>query len=317
MRFGHNTVYLSVESDINVNRKIGIEIEFVAPIIGRGSSHDVQELLAQVLSNHGIRSCSRGYTQQPLPSDCQLAVEHDASLRDESRYRGLSWSKLEVKTAPMLWDEVERVLPPALEIIQYVGARINASCGLHVHHHLPEAEHKPQVVRNLQHLWWRFHRVMYGVVAPSRQTHLYCRPPRGDEATTFDTCASYPSLCGKLHLLERYSGLNLTNIANRDRMTVEWRIHGGTTDWEKIRPWILATQRWVEHAVKRSCHFKTDPVANTQIGLNALLVTTGLKTNSRIYRKVAKDLRQVGKYLLKRWKRFNATAPCKATTSAA
>ena len=306
-----------MESEINVNRKIGIEIEFVAPIIGRGSNHDVQELLAQVLTNHGIQSCSRGYTQRPLPHGYQLAVEHDASLHDESKYRGLSWSKLEVKTAPLCWDEVERVLPEALEIIQYVGARINASCGLHVHHHLPEAEHKPQVVRNLQHLWWRFHRIMYGVVAPSRQSHMYCCPPRQDDATIFDRCTTYASLCGKLSLMERYHGLNLTNLGNRDRMTVEWRIHGGTTDWTKIRPWVLATQRWVEHAVTRSCHFKPDPVRNTQAGLNALLVSTGLKSNSRIYRKVQKELRGVGKHLLKRWKHFNPRQNRKASVQAA
>ncbi len=149
---------------------------------------------------------------------------------------------------------------------------------------------------------------MYGVVAPSRQSHMYCRPPRRDDATMFDSCVNYASLCGKLSRVERYHGLNLTNLANRERMTVEWRIHGGTTDWAKIRPWVLATQRWIEHAVTRSCHFKTEPVANTQAGLNALLVTTGLKTNSRIYRKVAKDLRQAGKHLLKRWKHFNAPA---------
>ena len=310
-------LYLSVESEVNPNRKIGIEIEALAPIIGRGTSQDVQALLAQVLTNHGIQSCSRGYTQRPLPHGCQLAVEHDASLHDESRFRGLSWSKLEIKTAPMVWDEVERVLPEALEIIQYVGARINASCGLHVHHHLPEVEERPQVVRNLQHLWWRFHRVMYGVVAPSRQSHMYCRLPRQDEASIFDRCTTYASLGGKLSRVERYHGLNLINLADRERMTVEWRIHGGTTDWSKIRPWVLATQRWVEHAVKRSCHFKADPVANTQIGLNALLVTTGLKSNSRIYRKVSKELRQVGKYLLKRWKHFNAERSNKAAVQAA
>ena len=306
-----------MESEINHNRKIGIEIEFVAPIIGRGTNRDVQELLAQVLSNDGIRSCSRGYTQQPLPPGCQLAVEHDASLHDESRYRGLSWSKIEVKTAPMLWDEVERVLPEALQIIGYVGARVNASCGLHVHHHLPEAMSRPQVVRNLQHLWWRFHRVMYGVMAPSRQSHMYCRPPQQDESKLFDDCGTYESLRGKLSHVERYNGLNLTNLGKQSRMTVEWRIHGGTTDWEKIRPWVLATQRWVEHAVKRSCHFKPDPVNNTQAGLNALLVTTGLKSNSRIYRKVSKDLRQVGKYLMNRWKHFNPGQDRKASVQAA
>ena len=222
MRFLHRTVYLSVESQINPNRKIGIEIEFVAPIIGRGTNRDVQELIAQVLSNHGIQSCSRGYTQQPLPSGCQLAVEHDASLHDEAKYRGLSWSKLEVKTSPMLWDEVERVLPQALDVIRYVGARVNGSCGLHVHHHLPEAVDRPQVVRNLQHLWWRFHPVMYGLVAPSRITNTYCFPPQREDATRFDSCNSYPMLCGKLHLRDRYRGLNLTDLATRDRLPVEW-----------------------------------------------------------------------------------------------
>jgi len=305
-----------VESEINSTRKIGIEIEFVAPIIGRGNNHDVQELLAQVLTNHGIQSCSRGYTQNPLPRGYQLAVEHDASLHDESKYRGLSWSKLEVKTSPMLWDEVERVLPEALEIIQYLGARINASCGLHVHHHLPEAEDKPQVVRNLQHLWWRFSPVMYGLVAPSRLTNTYCRPPRRDDAKLFDNCRTYQSLHRKLCHEERYTGLNLSNLANPERMTVEWRLHGGTTDWSKIRPWVLATQRWVEHSVKRSCHFKPDPVSNSQAGLNALLVTTGLRSNSRIYRKVDKDLRDVGKYLLQRWKQFNFPRNLKAADAA-
>ncbi len=306
-----------MESQINFNRKIGIEIEFVAPIIGRGTNRDVQELLSQVLTNHGIQSCSRGYTHLPLPRGCQLAVEHDASLLDESRYRGLSWSKLEVKTSPMLWEEVERVLPEALDVIRYVGARVNASCGLHVHHHFPEAEHKPQVVRNLQHLWWRFHRIMYGLVASSRQSHMYCRPPQRNEATIFDNCTSYASLREKLRGWERYNGLNLVNLANPDRMTVEWRIHGGTTDWSKIRAWVMATQRWVEHAVKRSCHFKAEPIDNTQTGLNALLVTTGLKSNSRIYRKVSKDLREIAKYLLKRWKQFNQGQDSKAAVRAA
>ena len=157
---------------------------------------------------------------------------------------------------------------------------------------------------------------MYGVVAPSRQSHMYCRPPRQDDAKMFDICRTYESLQRKLCHEERYTGLNLSNLANRDRMTVEWRLHGGTTDWSKIRPWVLATQRWVEHAVKRSCHFKPEPVANTQAGLNALLVTTGLKSNSRIYRKVDKDLREVGKYLLNRWKHFNSPRDLKATKAA-
>lgn len=306
-----------MEATINRQRKMGIEIECVLPIIGRGSNEDVQALLAEVLTNHGVRACSRGYTQRSVPRDCQLAIEHDTSIRDECRYRGLSWSKIEAKTAPMLWEEVERILPQALDIIRYCGARTNASCGLHVHHHLPEVKSRPQVAKSLQHLWWRFHPVMFGLVAPSRKTNMYCRPPRPEEAKSLDSCNTYPSLCGKLARADRYCGLNLINLTNQNRMTVEWRIHGGTTDFAKIKAWILATQRWVEHAVNRSCHYKPQPMGNTQAGLNSLLVTTGLKTNSRIYNKIDKDVRDAGKFLLRRWKHFNSSADFKAAVKAA
>jgi hypothetical protein len=167
-------------------------------------------------------------------------------------------------------------------------------------------QQRPEVVRNLQHLWWRFHPVMYGVVPLSRKSNQYCRPPQQSDAKRFDKAKSYAALCRELNSVDRYQGLNLTNLANRDRMTAEWRIHSGTTDWAKIKAWVLATQRWTEHAVKRSCHFKAEPVSNTLAGLNALMTTTGLKPNSRIYMKVDKELRETGRFLLKRWKHFNS-----------
>ena len=217
----------------------------------------------------------------------------------------------------MFWEEVERILPQALDIIRYCGARTNASCGLHVHHHLPEIQARPQVVRSLQHLWWRFHPVMFGLVAPSRKTNMYCCPPRPEEATRFDSCHSYEAVRGRLARADRYCGLNLSNLTNQERMTIEWRIHNGTTDWSKIKAWVLATQRWVEHAVTRSCHYRPEPMSNTQAGLNSLLVTTGLKTNSRIYNKIEKEVRDAGRFLFRRWKQFNPPHEHKAAIQAA
>jgi len=306
-----------MESAINSTRKIGIEIECVVPIIGSGDNSDVQNLLASVLTNHGIPSVARSYTHRDVPSGCKMAIEHDVSLRDESKYAGLRWSKIEAKTMPMTWGEIEETLPQALEIIRYCGARVNYSCGLHVHHHLPEVMEQPQVVRSLQHLWWRFHKVMYGLVPPSRISNTYCHPPQRADATQYDSCRTYGKLSELVNRVSRYNGLNLVNLANRDRLTVEWRLHAGTTDWGKIRAWVLATQRWVEHAVARSCHYKPDPMPNTQAGLNNLLVTTGLKPNSRIYNKVDKDLRQVGRFLLKRWQHFNSPPQMKGKSVAA
>ena len=94
------------------DRKIGIEIECVVPLIsGRScTSSDVQQLLAEVLSNQGIPAVARSYTHQPVPSGCKMAIEHDVSLRDESRYAGLRWAKIEAKSMPMKWSEVEETL---------------------------------------------------------------------------------------------------------------------------------------------------------------------------------------------------------------
>lgn len=300
-----------MEARISDTRLVGVEIECVVPIIGRGENIDVQSLLATVLTNAGMPAIARSYSRAPTPSGCKLVVEHDSSLRDESKYAGLSWSKLEIKTAPMVYRELERILPSALDVINYFGARVNPSCGLHVHHHLPEVADRPQVVKSLQHFWWRFHPVMFGLVAPSRKSSAYCVPPRPDEARQFDNCTTYTKLCGKLGRMHRYAGLNLTNLLMQDRMTVEWRLHSASTDARKILNWVLATQRWVEHAVTRNCHYKPEPVPNTRAGLNALLVSSGLKGNSRVY-KVEMELRQVGKYLLRRWKQFNVPEALKS-----
>ena len=289
------------------DRRIGVEIECVVPIIGVGDNHDVQTLLASILSRQGIRTIARSYTHRPLPDDYQMAIEHDVSLEDENRYPGLRWSKVEVKTAPMTWQALNQVLPATLDVIRYCGARVNRSCGLHVHHHVPEIGRQPLIARNLQHLWWRFHHVLYGLVAPSRVTNRYCYPPQQADATQYDRCRTYPQLCDVLAGVSRYNGLNLVNLAVPSRLTVEWRIHSGTTDYDKIRAWVLSTQRWVEHAVQRSIHHRSEPVPNTRDGLNSLLVATGLKPNSRIYHRVSPELRDVGRYLLKRWKAFKFT----------
>lgn len=296
-----------MESSINLSRKIGVELECVLPIIGSAASQnfDVQELVASVLTAQGLPAYPRGYSHEPVPSGHLFAVEHDSSLRDESRYAGIRWAKVELKTAPMTWEQLERSLPPALEILRYLGARCNASTGYHVHHHLPEIQERPEIARNLWHLWWRFHRTLYGCLPPSRRNSQYCRPPRQQDARRYDRITSYPALCRELSRVDRYEGLNLKNLAERGRLTVEWRLHSGTLEWEKVSAWVLATQRWVEHAVARSCHYRSEPVANTREGLNALFVTTGLKTNSRIYPIVEKPLRQAAKYLLRRWRHFN------------
>jgi hypothetical protein len=294
------------------DRLIGIEIETVCPVVGHGDNYEIQRLVADILTQQGLPSHARSYSHQPVPAGCVFCVEADSSLQGETRFQGIRWAHLELKNRPMTFAEVEQALPLALEILSYLGCRVNASTAVHVHHDFSQVVHRPETARNLAHLFHRFQRVLFGCVAPSRASSHYCKPLQQSDATRFDSVRSYADLCREVARCDRFRALNFTNVSNRDRMTVEYRLHGGTLDWQKLRAWVLATQRWTEHAVTRSCHHREEPIPNTRAGLNALLVSTGLKVNSRIYKKVDPQLRQAGRMLVKRWWHFNKPLPFKA-----
>lgn len=78
-------------SELNRNRRIGTEFEFVLPQIGSGSGADVRRTLAQILTSNGLPTVVRGYSHRPIPEGMDLAVEYDSSVRGESRYSGIQW----------------------------------------------------------------------------------------------------------------------------------------------------------------------------------------------------------------------------------
>jgi hypothetical protein len=96
-------------------RRLGIELETVlVNTTGRGDTRDVQDVIARVLTSEGIPSVVRPYSRDSIPEGFDLAIEHDSSLRGEQRYSNISWAQVEIKTRPMTFGELERILPPAL-----------------------------------------------------------------------------------------------------------------------------------------------------------------------------------------------------------
>ena len=166
-------------AELNRSRKLGVEYEMAFPLVGAGGGNDVQRMLAHVLTTNGLRAVARGYSHDPLPAGVDLAVEHDASVRGESRYAGISWHSVELKTRIINYDEWENIIPKALEICSYMGARVNRSCGHHVHLALDEIRTRrpgPKVIRSLYNLMHRFEPVVYGLVAPSRNNSSGYQP---------------------------------------------------------------------------------------------------------------------------------------------
>lgn len=294
-------------AELNRTRRIGAEYEMVLPLVGRGTGSDVQHVLAEILAANGIRAIARGYDHSLLPPGADVAVEYDSSVQGESRYAGITWLPIEIKTRVLNGiDDWERVVPKMLEIARYMGARVNASTGHHLHLSLDEFTRNPRIVRSLWNLMHRIEPVVFGFLAPSRRHSRYCRPlpPTSKVLHGANTVEALQRI---LSQYDRYSGLNLSHLFDASPR-IELRHHQGTLDPIKARHWLRFALQVVQHVVTRNCQAARQQLNNDRMGLEKVLVTAGFKVNTRVYGKVAPELRQTGRYLLKRWKSFNPTA---------
>ena len=153
-----------LNAEIDRSRRIGTEFEFTIPQIGSGGGEDVRRTLAEVLNSNGLRTIVRGYSHRPLQSGIDLAVEYDASVRVESRYAGIRWQSVELKTCILDGiDHWEQIVPKALAICRYLGGRVNASTGHHVHISMPEIRHRIVSFRSLYNTLHRYEALIYGL----------------------------------------------------------------------------------------------------------------------------------------------------------
>lgn len=291
-------------AELSRNRRLGVEFEVAVPQVGAGQSDDVRRTLAQVLSANGVPSVVRGYSHRAVPEGSDVAVEYDASVRGESRYRGIRWVSVEVKTRILSgMDDWERVVPPMLDILRYMGARVNSSCGHHVHVELSEAKDRPAVIRSLYNLIHRNENIIYGLVPPSRSSSNYSTP-MPDLGGRLASCMTMASFQRELGSLPRASGTNWTHLWG-ESPRVEYRYSSSTLNVEEARHWARLMLRMTDHACLRTCKAAKVQLPKERTSLDKMLITLGLRVNSRVYSKVCPELRKTGRYLLRRWKELN------------
>ena len=292
-------------AELNRNRRIGVEHEMWFPRLTRnGSNHDYQQMIADVLTQNGIRAVARGYSHDPLPANVDIAVEHDGSIEGSSPFMGVNAIQVEVKTRILNgYDDWEAIVPKTLEICRYLGARVNRSTGHHIHLSFDEVRAEPRKIRSLYNLFHRFEPVILGLLPPSRRANRFCRP-MPDRAKLLHGCKTLNCFARVLSGMDRYHGLNWNHVCD-SAPRVEFRYHSGTLETPKARHWLRFCLHMTQHAVNRNCQAASEQVINDRHGLEKLLVSCGFKCNHGIYATVAPELRQTGKYLLKRWKALN------------
>lgn len=297
-----------LNAEIDRSRRIGTEFEFTLPQIGSGTGDDVRRTLAEVLTANGLPAIARGYSHRPLPDGIDLAIEYDASVRGESRYSGIRWQSVELKTRILEGiDDWERIVPKAIAICRYLGGRVNASTGHHVHIAMPEVRHRVASFRSLYNTLHRYEDLIYGLVAPSRRTGNYASPML-DRPGLLNGCGSLASISRAMSGHPRTSGFNAIHMFDQSPRW-ESRYHGGTLDADKARHWLRLMLRLTDHAALRTCKASKAQLPNDRESLDKMLITIGLKVNSRVYATVSPELRETGRYLLNRWKKLNPDQP--------
>lgn len=125
-----------------------------------------------------------------------------------------------------------------------VNAKVNKSCGLHVHvgaAYITD-EHYCRLVRNYQ----RLENVIDTFMAPSRRGNYnsYSRTLQGID---FSSCITKRDILAKMNF-DRYYKVNAR--AYERHKTIEFRQHQGTTDYEKISNWVRFLAKLVEYSYK-------------------------------------------------------------------
>jgi hypothetical protein len=277
------------------------------PLIGGGSQQDLRVKMAKILSANGLRAVARGYSHAPVGDDLDVVVEHDNSIVGESVYSGIEWVQVEVKTRILSGTaDFDAVVKKLCEISRYLGARQNRSTGVHLHLDFPELRDGPERLRSFYNLSHRCEPVFFGLVAPSRRDNSYCKP-MPSPSKFFHTCCTIKECQNALILVgyDRYWGFNLTH-AFGSTPRIEFRQHQGSLDFEKLRHWRNLCLRLVDHSLQRNCKAAPKPLVNDKASLMRMLVTLGLKPNTRVFKTVDPELRETGRFLLRRWKQLNA-----------
>lgn len=221
---------------MDVNRTFGVEIEMSASV-GR-------ERLATILRTalesvgHSVRVGDYSHATDANNTTMWM-VESDGSLRSTSPDHPYT---MEVKTPVLKGVEGLKALKIATSVLSSVG-HINKSCGLHVHHFIHENE-RGQHLRNLCNAWIENERHFMKCLPPSRHSNGYCKQWRGKPSITATEDIRYYIA---RNLGRKYT-LNLTSLYQRG--TVEFRMHSGTYEFEKISNWLIATQRFIIKAMR-------------------------------------------------------------------
>lgn len=252
---------------LDETRKFGIEIELTLP--HRSST------LASRLNAVGLNAEVEGYNHR-LRSHWKITS--DATIRSGSGH-----TSMELVSPPLKGRDGLHQLETACAVLAELDAKVNRSCGLHVHHDARDLD--AEAWKLVAKCYVKYEDVIDQLMAPSRRGsgNQWCRSLLSTYAghtveavwERIDRCTSnweVQSIFGT-----RYVKLNLE--ASSVHGTVEFRQHHGTTNFAKIAAWVALTQGFVT----RSAAHKQVTLRQTVKDFDSLMWTSGVNAALRRY----------------------------------
>lgn len=109
------------------------------------------------------------------------------------------------------------------------GAQVNRTCGLHIH--IGASELNDREIINVFKNYAKLEDVIDSFMAPSRRNNIYAKSLRGINMEVASMYGLYNAFNGS-----RYYKVN--PFAYQRHKTIEFRQHGGSTNFKKIESWI-------------------------------------------------------------------------------
>tara|TARA_R110002153_G_scaffold115411_1_gene258585 strand:+ start:5023 stop:6033 length:1011 start_codon:yes stop_codon:yes gene_type:complete len=207
------------------DRAFGIEIEFVGV-----SRHEA----ANAIRDKGVVCHVEHYNHETRD---YWKVVTDASLREEDGWAG------EVVSPILQGVEGIQQLKKVCEGLQECGARINVSCGVHVH--LDVRDLSTEQVASIFSRYTAYQSQIDSIMPRSRRESRWCRSQTSSMVEQVKTCSSKVDLAQSFG---RYYKVNMTNVSGRG--AIEFRQHSGTIEFQKIYNWLKFLQQFTSRSIK-------------------------------------------------------------------
>lgn len=192
--------------------------------------------ISQTCCQHGEPCYTEGYNHATRG---HWKIVSDGSVHPTNQ-QSADWSPMEIVSPKLMGAPGFKRMKTVLESWSEVGAKVNKSCGFHVH--LDAYSWRSDSIIKLMKVWSKIEQpILYALVPPSRRNQNFCRQVTPDWIAN---CANVLRHSARPSIGNRYISLNLAALARHG--TIEVRLHGGTSEFMKAASWVLLNQKLFE-----------------------------------------------------------------------